>query len=60
MQNSKSIAADVFSAVRPTGKEPELDGGFHELTVEMRPYQRRAVGWMVGREVGPKHSISTS
>ena len=54
MQDSRSIAADVFSAVRPTGKEPELSGSFPQLTVEMRPYQRRAVGWMISREVkGP-------
>ena len=51
LQDSKSIAADIFSAVRPTGKEAELTGSFPDLTVEMRPYQRRAVGWMVSREV---------
>ena len=51
-QDSKSIAADIYAAVRPTGEEPELAGSFPSLTVDLRPYQRRAAGWMISREVG--------
>ena len=43
--------ADIYAAVRPTGREPQLQGSFPELTVQLRPYQRRAAAWMVSREV---------
>ena len=43
--------ADVYAAVRPTGKEPQLDGDLPQLIPKLRPYQRRAAAWMVGREL---------
>jgi hypothetical protein len=41
----------IYSAVRPSGEEPELQGDFPKLKVQLRPYQRRAAAWMVAREV---------
>ncbi len=41
----------IYSAVRPSGEEPELQGDFPNLTVQLRPYQRRAAAWVVSREV---------
>jgi len=41
----------IYAAVRPTGREPELQGEFPNLSVQLRPYQRRAAAWMVAREV---------
>lgn len=51
LQDSGSVAAAIYAAVRPSGREPALEGRFPKLTVELRPYQRRAAGWMVSREV---------
>lgn len=43
-------AADLYSAVKPKGNEPMLLSTPPELLPTLRPYQRRAVAWMLGRE----------
>ena len=43
---------DVYDAARPPRDTPPLEGDFPELVPTPRPYQRRAVGWMVRRERG--------
>eukprot|EP00899_Mesostigma_viride_P007989 jgi/Mesvir1/17191/Mv07612-RA.1 len=42
--------SDVYSAVKPTGKEPMCTAEFPALAAKLRPYQRRAVAWMLRRE----------
>ena len=46
-----SDAAKLYSLVRPTGNEPKIQASFPDLKVQLRPYQARAVAWMVSREV---------
>ena len=43
--------SSIYSAIRPSGREPELEWDFPALSVSLRPYQRRAAAWMVAREV---------
>ena len=47
-----SALRDVYDAARPPRDTPPLEGDFPELVPTPRPYQRRAVGWMVRRERG--------
>ena len=47
-------AASLFEAIRPPGDAPCVagwdNGGIRGLNPSLRPYQARAVGWMVSRE----------
>ena len=45
-------AKALYRAVRPSAEEPELQGDTPALRPSLRPYQRRAVAWMVAREQG--------
>ncbi|KXZ52879.1 hypothetical protein GPECTOR_8g26 [Gonium pectorale] len=50
---SAGTALDVgwlYRAVKPSGTEPQWDGNPPELRPQLRPYQRRAVAWMLRRE----------
>jgi len=48
-------AAAVYALVRPTGLEPELLESPAELLPTLRPYQKRAVAWMLSRERREHH-----
>ncbi|KAK9810177.1 hypothetical protein WJX72_006177 [[Myrmecia] bisecta] len=45
-------AAELYAAVKPTGREAQLVGQPAALKPTLRPYQRRAAAWMVAREKG--------
>lgn len=44
--------ARIYSAVKPTGDEPELEVAPEHLVPVLRRYQKRAVRWMIAREMG--------
>lgn len=47
-------ALEIYKAVKPTGKERELQGDLPQLASTLHPHQRRAASWMVDRETGPE------
>jgi hypothetical protein len=49
-------AAELYAAVKPTGDEAQWEGECPQLRPELRPYQRRAVAWMLRREAGQSHA----
>eukprot|EP00959_Pyramimonas_sp_CCMP1952_P412065 8634667-Pyramimonas_sp.AAC.2 len=42
---------ELYEALRPSGREPELQGDPPGLVPALRPYQRRAAAWMVGAHI---------
>ena len=55
-----SALRDVYDAARPPRDTPPIEGDFPELVPTPRPYQRRAVGWMVRRERGGAEAATKS
>lgn len=53
-------AAELYRAVKPTGKEPELAMNLPLLKPTLRKYQKRAAQWMVDRERGRGSCPSSS
>lgn len=49
-QRVEREATEVYAAVRPDGAEPAWAGNIPELRPTLRPYQSRALHWMVQRE----------
>lgn len=49
-EEAEADAAEIYAAVKPSGTEPEWEGPLPQLRPVLRPYQRRAVHWMVQRE----------
>ena len=47
-------AAELYTAVKPLGTEPQLPQDNPKLRPTLRPYQRRAAAWMVARETGAR------
>ena len=45
-------ATEVYAAIRPDGTEPAWLHAIPELRPTLRPYQSRALAWMVQRERG--------
>lgn len=45
-------AAELYTAVKPSGSEPQLPQDNPQLRPTLRPYQRRAAAWMMARETG--------
>ncbi len=52
-------AAELYTAVKPSGREPELQD-LPQLNPVLRSYQRRAAAWMVAREMGQLVSVLTN
>ena len=52
-------AAELYTAVKPSGREPELQQDLPQLNPVLRSYQRRAAAWMVAREKGQRVGILT-
>ena len=53
-------AAQVYAAVKPRGDEPRYSQQPPQLLPQLRPYQQRALYWMLQRERAPKSSSSSS
>lgn len=49
-QQGEPDVANVYAAVRPSGREPAWTRPIAELRPTLRPYQARALAWMVSRE----------
>lgn len=49
-QQGEPDVAEVYAAVRPSGSEPAWTRPIPELRPTLRPYQARALAWMVSRE----------
>lgn len=45
-------ALEIYTAVKPSGREKELQQELPELRARLHPHQRRAAAWMVDRETG--------
>ena len=56
-EEAKADAAEIYAAVKPSGSEPEWQGALPQLRPVLRPYQRRAVQWMVQRE---RHQVRSA
>jgi hypothetical protein len=50
----------VYRVTKPSGLEAQLQGTPAGLVPELRPYQRRAVAWMLGLEHGQHASAVTA
>ncbi|CAH9090614.1 unnamed protein product [Cuscuta epithymum] len=51
-KHARLDVAGFYEAIKPSKDEPMLDDYLPNLVSELRPYQRRAVYWMVKREKG--------
>lgn len=49
---AEADAMEIYTAVKPTGKERELEANLPQLTSTLHRHQRRAAAWMVDRERG--------
>jgi hypothetical protein len=49
---AEADAMEIYSAVKPSGRERALPGRLPELTSTLHAHQRRAAAWMVDRETG--------
>ena len=50
VEGAEADAAEIYAAVKPSGREPQWRDPLPQLRPELRPYQRRAVHWMVQME----------
>lgn len=53
-------AAQVYRVTKPSGQEVQLQGNPAGLEPQLRPYQRRAVAWMLGLELGQHASAAAA
>jgi E3 ubiquitin-protein ligase SHPRH len=57
---SHSLLQGIYRAARPPPDAPTLLGDFPQLVPTPRPYQRRAVAWMIRREQGGSAAATKS
>jgi hypothetical protein len=53
-------SAQVYRVTKPSGHEVQLQGNPAGLEPQLRPYQRRAVAWMLGLEMGQHASAAVA
>ena len=57
---AEADALEIYTAVKPSGTERELEATLPQLTSTLHRHQRRAAAWMVDREIAAEVAIMTN